>query len=157
MRKIWEALFRTFQGSKCVEVKVKWVLVAQLCLTLWPNGWYLARLLCPWDSLGKNTGVGSHSLLQGIFPTQGLNPGLLHCRQILYHLRHQRSPSVLNLETILSVGHQAGDRHLNQAEGGEMIVGEAESICCGNSKLFRKAVVWWECMSAQRQEVRMES
>ena len=40
-------------------------------------------------SPGKNTGVHSHSLLQGIFPTQGLNPGLLHCRQILYHLSHQ--------------------------------------------------------------------
>ena len=43
------------------------------------------------DSLGKNTGVGCHALLQGIFPTQGSNPGLLHCRQILYGLRHQRS------------------------------------------------------------------
>ena len=41
----------------------------------------------------KNTGVGSHSLLQGIFQTQGLNPSLLHCRQILYHLRHQESDS----------------------------------------------------------------
>ena len=38
------------------------------------------------DSLGKNTGVGCHALLQGIFPTQGLNPGLLHRRQILYQL-----------------------------------------------------------------------
>ena len=42
--------------------------------------------LCPWNSPGKNTGVGCHSLLQGIFPTQGLNPDLLHCRQILYCL-----------------------------------------------------------------------
>ena len=41
------------------------------------------RLLCPWNSPGKNTGVGCHSLLQGIFPTQGRNLGLLHCRQIL--------------------------------------------------------------------------
>ena len=41
----------------------------------------------------KNTGVGSHSLLQGIFLTQGLNLGLLHCRQILYHLSHRGSPS----------------------------------------------------------------
>ena len=49
-------------------------------------------LLCPWDSPGKNTGVGCHSLLQGIFPTQGLNPGLLHCRQIVYYLSHQGSP-----------------------------------------------------------------
>ena len=42
-----------------------------------------------WNSPGKNTGVGSHSLLQGIFSTQGSNPGLPHCRQILYHLSHQ--------------------------------------------------------------------
>ena len=45
-----------------------------------------------WDSPGKDTGVGSHSLLQGIFPTEGSNLGLLHCRQILYHLSHQGSP-----------------------------------------------------------------
>ena len=49
-------------------------------------------LLCPWNSPGKSSGVGSHFLLQGIFLTQGLNPGLLHCRQILYHLSHQGSP-----------------------------------------------------------------
>ena len=42
-------------------------------------------------SPGRNTGVGCHVLLQGIFPTQGSNPGLLHCRQILHHLNHQRS------------------------------------------------------------------
>ena len=42
------------------------------------------RLLCPWNSPGKSTGVGSHSFLQGIFPTQIIEPGLLHCRQILY-------------------------------------------------------------------------
>ena len=48
-----------------------------------------ARLLCPWDSLGKNTEVGCHALLHGIFPTQGLNWGLLHCRRILYQLRYQ--------------------------------------------------------------------
>ena len=51
-----------------------------------------ARLLCWWDSLGKNTGVGSRSLSQGIFPTQGPNQGLLHCRRILYQLSHQGSP-----------------------------------------------------------------
>ena len=49
----------------------------------------------PWNSLGQNTGVGSLSLLQGIFPTQGLNPGLLHCRQILYQLSHKGSPRIL--------------------------------------------------------------
>ena len=53
---------------------------------------YTARLLWSWGSPGKNTGVGCQSLLQGIFPTQGLNLGLLHCRQILYHLSHQGNP-----------------------------------------------------------------
>ena len=47
------------------------------------------------DSLAKNTRVGCHSLLQGTFPTQGLNPGLLHWRQILYWLSHQGSPRIL--------------------------------------------------------------
>ena len=48
------------------------------------------------NSPGKNTGVGCHSLLQGIFPTRGSNPGLLHCRRILYHLSQQRSPTILD-------------------------------------------------------------
>ena len=47
------------------------------------------------DSPGKNTGVGCHALLQGIFPTQGLNPCAPHCRWILYHLRNQGSPRIL--------------------------------------------------------------
>ena len=50
----------------------------QSCLTLRPYELQPARLLCPWDSPGKNTGLGSHSLPQGIFPTHGLNPDLLH-------------------------------------------------------------------------------
>ena len=52
--------------------------------SLWPPGLY-----SPWNSPGQNTGVGSCSLLQGIFPTQGSNPGPPHCRWILYHLSHQ--------------------------------------------------------------------
>ena len=48
-----------------------------------PHGLY-----SPWNSPGQNTGVGSLSLLQGVFPTQGSNPGLLHCRQFLYQLSH---------------------------------------------------------------------
>jgi len=44
---------------------------------------------------GKNTGEGYHALLQGIFPTQGVNPDLPHCRQILYRLSHQGSPRIL--------------------------------------------------------------
>ena len=47
----------------------------------------------PWDSPGKNTGVGCHSLLQGLLPSLGSIPGLLHCRRILYRLIHQGSPA----------------------------------------------------------------
>ena len=56
-------------------------------LGLWPT-----RLLSPWDFPGRNTEVGCHAFLQGIFPTQGLNPGLSHCRQILYRPSYQGSP-----------------------------------------------------------------
>ena len=49
----------------------------------------------PWNSPGQNTGVGSHSLLQGIFQMQGSNPGLLHCRQLLHQLSHQGSSRIL--------------------------------------------------------------
>ena len=57
--------------------------------SLRPHGLWPARLLCPWDFPGKNTGVGCHFLLQGIFLTQGSNPGLQHCRKTLYCLSHQ--------------------------------------------------------------------
>ena len=56
----------------------------------WPGEFH--GLYSPWNSPGKNTGVGSLSLLQRIFPTQGSNPGLPHCRQIPYQLSHKRSP-----------------------------------------------------------------
>ena len=58
--------------------------------SLRPHG--RTRLLCPWNSPSKNTGVGCQSLLQRIFPTHGLNLGLLHCGHTLYHLSHQGSP-----------------------------------------------------------------
>ena len=71
-------------------------LVTQSCLTLCdtmdcspPNS------LVHGDSPGKNSEVGCHALLQGVFPTQGSNPGLLHFRQILYHLSHQAIPWIL--------------------------------------------------------------
>ena len=58
------------------------------------HGLQPARLLYKWNSLGKNTGLGYHFLFQGIFPTQGSIPGLLHCRQILYCLSHQDIPGL---------------------------------------------------------------
>ena len=68
----------------------KWKLLScvQLCD---PMEW----LYSPCSSPGQNTGVGSLSLLQGIIPTQGLNPGVLHCRWILYQLSHKGSPRIL--------------------------------------------------------------
>ena len=79
-----------------INMEVKWsikgnpellkVKVTQSCPTL------CDPMDCPWNSPGRNTGVGSLSLLQGISPTQGSNPGLPHCRQILYQLSLKRSP-----------------------------------------------------------------
>ena len=69
----------------------EWVMSLSLSNSLQSHGLYPARLLCPWDSPGKNIGVGCHFLLQGIFLIQGSNTGLLHCRQILYHLSRQGS------------------------------------------------------------------
>ena len=79
------------------------VLVAQLCPTLQPHRLYPAGLLCPWNSPGKNTGVGCHSLLQGIFLPQGWNLGLLHCRQIVCHLTTREACTSPRDSQVLSV------------------------------------------------------
>ena len=64
--------------------------------------WTVAHQIpCSWSCPGKNTGVGSRSLLQGIFLAQGSNLGLLHCRQILYHLGHQGTPGYFRGRPIL--------------------------------------------------------
>ena len=63
------------------------------------------------DYLDKNTGVGFHALLQGTFPTQGSNPGLLHCRQILYCLSHQGSPLDITDTFIKDTNYQHGLRN----------------------------------------------
>ena len=71
-------------------------LIAQLCPTLCdPMDCSRPGSSVHGDSLGKNTGVGCHALLQGIFPTQGLNPGLPHCKQIIYQLSYQGNPYLL--------------------------------------------------------------
>ena len=75
------------------EKDLLWLHVCESCSvmsdSLWPHGLYT-----PWNSPGQNTGVGSLFLLQGIFPTQGSNSGLLHCRRILNQLSHKGSPVV---------------------------------------------------------------
>ena len=72
-------------------------LVPQSCPTLCdPMDRSLPSISVLGDSPGRNTGGGCHALLQGVFPTQGWNPGLLHCGQILYHLSHQGSARILD-------------------------------------------------------------
>ena len=83
----WEFYCSSFLSALCVVTSV-------VSNSLQPYGLKPSRLLCPWNSPGKNTGVGCHSFLQGIFPTQGSNPGLLHCRQILYPLSLLGNPKV---------------------------------------------------------------
>ena len=78
--------------------KVKSLSCAQLFVTVWIGA--CTKLLCPWDFQGKSTGVGCHFLLQGIFPTQGSNPGLSHCRQTLYHLSHRGSTQEIEINSI---------------------------------------------------------
>ena len=70
--------------------KWKWKSLSRVRLFVTP--W---TVYSPWNSPGQNTGVGSLSLLQGIFPTQGSNLGLLHCRQILYQLSHKGNSRIL--------------------------------------------------------------
>ena len=83
-------------------------LVAQSCLTLCdPTDCSPPGSSVHGDSPGKNTRVGCHALLQGLFPTQGLNPGLPHCRQFLYHLRHQWSPTTYWNDPVLPIPTQA--------------------------------------------------
>ena len=78
-------------GKWRMDWKWKWKSLShvQLFVTPWTR---------PWNYTGQNVGVGSLSLLQGIFPTQRPNPGLPHCRLILYQLSHRGSPSILEWE-----------------------------------------------------------
>ena len=74
---------------KLMLINFKWVKVAHSCPTL------CDPMDSPWNFPGQNIGVGSRSLLRGIFPTQGSNPGLSHCRLILCQLSHKGSSRML--------------------------------------------------------------
>ena len=79
-------------GSTCQPVHIVQYSVSPSVMSDSENPWTVTHQApLSLEFPGKNTGVGSHSLLQGIFPTQGSNLSLLHCRQILYHLSHQGS------------------------------------------------------------------
>ena len=83
-------IFKAGLSNAKVKVKVKSLSRVRLFATPWAVP--CTRLLHSWHFLGKSSEVGCHFLLQGIFPTQGSNPGLSHCRQMLYHLSHQAEP-----------------------------------------------------------------
>ena len=86
--RIGTSVYCVFSYTHILESKSEGLSV--LSDSLQPHGLY-----SPWNSLGQNTGVGSHSLLQRIVPTQGSNPDLPHYRGILYQLSHKGSPGIL--------------------------------------------------------------
>ena len=89
LKSVWKVdMTCHLRSDGLISSSVKVTLVVSDSTTPW-------SIYSPWNSPGQDTGVGSLSLLQGIFPTQGSNPGLLHCRQILYQLSHQGSPGIL--------------------------------------------------------------
>ena len=100
--------FRVIEGlCVCVCVCVSHSVTSD---SLQPYGLAPHQAPRPWNFPGKSTGGGSHSLLQRIFQTQAWNPGLLHCRQALYHLNHQRSPEIPGggtKNTIYQCGHNS--------------------------------------------------
>ena len=98
----------------------------KLLNSLRPHGLQPVRILCPWNSPGKNTGVGCHFLFQGIFWTQGSNLCLLHCRQILYHLSHQGS--LCQQRATINI-HQ----HISVASPGVGASGGSPSSFCSSS------------------------
>ena len=91
---------------------------------LWPTRLLSAHA----DSPGKNTGVDCHALLQGIFPTWGLNPGLLNCGQILYHLSHQGSPW-LSISLIKSFYYIRTDKILEDNIASVLVCSLASQTC----------------------------
>ena len=98
-REAWRAACcpwgRRVRHDRAMELSCICIACSIMADPLWPQALWPTRLLCAWDFLGKNTGGGCHAFFQGIFPTQGLNPHLLHlvhCRPILYHLATGESP-----------------------------------------------------------------
>ena len=97
-------------------------LVTQLCLTLCdPMDCSPLGSSVHGDSPGKNTGGGCHALLQGLLPTQGSNPGLPHCRRILYQLSHKGSPGDL-------ISHECAVPQVSPIRWGLYLAGK-ESAC----------------------------
>ena len=105
--------------------------------SLWPQGLY-----SPWNFLGQNTRVVAFPFSRGIFPTQGLNVGLLHCRWILYQLSHKGSPRILKWVAYLfsCKSSRPGTRTQVSCIAGEFLtnwaIREADSFLIPNQEMF---------------------
>ena len=98
---------------------------------------FLSDCATPWDSPGQNTEVGCLPLHQGIFPTQGWNPGLLYCRQVLYRLSHQGSP----LKTLWRLSITLQILHTQTEAGGPRVWGCGMCLVApGNPQMLE---CWW--------------
>ena len=97
---------------------------------LWSHGLY-----SPWNSPGQNIRVSSRSLLQEIIQTQGSNPGLPHCRQILYHLSHQGSPGNHGIELNVKLLHTRKSRNQSDSD----IAGKQDLMDCHTGQQHMRA------------------
>ena len=122
-----------------------------------PHGLKPTSFLCPWNSPGKNTAVGSHSLFQGIFPTLGANPDLPHYRQILYHLRHREAHHLFNIMLLylaaLNISESCGIwtekllEEINERKKAASAQNKPSSLqllLCTAMLLFQKTYKWWQ-------------
>ena len=104
-----------------------WMLVTQSCLALCGPRLWPARVLCPWDSPGKDTGVGCHFLLQMIFLTQGLNPGLLHHRWTLSPSEPPGKDASYHPSRFYCTAHSVGKESTCNARDPSLIPGSGRS------------------------------
>ena len=112
--------------------------------SLLPYGLYPARLLCPWDFPGNNTGVGCHFLLQGIFLTQGSNSGLPHCGQTLYRLSHQEIPALVGGFFTTELPGKPSPVFLKRSLVFPILLSSSTSFHCSLAKAFLclLAILW---------------
>ena len=129
-------------GASATEEREVKLLAAKLCRLS-------ARLLYPWDFPGKNTGMDCQALLQGIFPTQESNPGLLHHRHILYCLSHQGSPPLqgtwiqsLVRELRAHMLQAVAKREKEKEKPVHLILTPHDRDCPGFAQITRKVVIF---------------
>ena len=117
--------------------EVKWMLLSSVWLFMTP--WTVAvRLFFPWNFPWQNTRVGCHFLLQGIFPTQGSNLSLLHCRQTLYHLSHQGN-DVFEWNYINILGFPGGAGGKEALEISVLSLGQEDTL----QRSWQPTLVFW--------------